>query len=82
MEKQTEEGYNKALSLLHDCVTPDGFVASPSDHDNYRRVWSRDGTIISLAAILTGGSDTHRGQQSHRDSAEDLRDIGSVSGSA
>lgn len=49
-----DEGYNKALTLLHSCVTPDGFVASPSDHDNYRRIWSRDGSIISLAAILTG----------------------------
>lgn len=49
-----DEGYNKALTLLHNCVTPDGFVASPSDHDNYRHIWSRDGSIISLAAILTG----------------------------
>lgn len=49
-----DEGYNKALTLLHNCVTPDGFVASPSDHDNYRRIWSRDSSIISLAAILTG----------------------------
>ena len=48
------EGYNKALSLLHDCATPDGFVASPSERDNYQRVWSRDGTIISLAGLLTG----------------------------
>jgi hypothetical protein len=54
MGSQAEDGYNKALALLYDCVTPDGFVASPSDHDNYRRIWSRDGSIISLAAILTG----------------------------
>jgi len=40
--------------LLHACVTQDGFVASPSDHDNYRRIWSRDGTIIALAALLSG----------------------------
>jgi hypothetical protein len=49
-----DEGYAKAVELLHACATEDGFVASPSDHDNYRRVWSRDGTIIALAALLTG----------------------------
>lgn len=49
-----EEGYNRALALLHACVTADGFVASPSDHDNYRRIWARDGAIISLAALLSG----------------------------
>jgi len=51
------EGYHKALSLLHDCVTADGFVASPSIRDNYRRVWARDGSILSLAALLTGDDD-------------------------
>ena len=48
------EGYQRALALLHDCATPDGFVASPSKHDNYRRIWARDGAIISLAALLSG----------------------------
>ncbi|EAU53951.1 amylo-alpha-1,6-glucosidase [Mariprofundus ferrooxydans] len=52
-----EEGYSKALALLHACVTADGFVASPSDHDNYRRIWARDGTIISLAALLSGDNE-------------------------
>lgn len=47
-----EEGYEKALALLEECATPDGFVASPSNRDNYRRVWGRDGTILSLAALL------------------------------
>lgn len=48
------EGYEKALALLNECATPDGFVASPSEHDNYHRIWGRDGTIMSLAALLTG----------------------------
>lgn len=48
-----QEGYNKAVSLLHECVTQDGFVASPCNRDNYRRVWARDGVILSLAALLT-----------------------------
>lgn len=50
------EAYAKALALLRDCATPDGFVASPSKRDNYRRIWGRDGTIISLAALLTRDS--------------------------
>lgn len=49
-----EEGYRRALELLHKCSSPDGFVATPSERANYRRVWSRDGAIIGLAALLTG----------------------------
>ena len=52
-----EVGYSKALALLRDCATPDGFVASTSERDNYRRVWGRDGAILALAALLTGDSD-------------------------
>lgn len=52
-ETALAEGYNKALSLLHACVTPDGFVATPSTHSNYHRIWGRDGAIISMAALLT-----------------------------
>ena len=54
------EGYERALSLLHACSTPDGFLASPSHHDNYRRIWSRDSAIISLAALLTGDNELIR----------------------
>lgn len=57
MDSAIRAGYDKAVALLHACGTPDGFVASPSRHDNYRRVWSRDGAIISLAALLTGDGD-------------------------
>lgn len=32
------EGHQRALALLHDCATPDGFVVSSSLHDNYRRI--------------------------------------------
>lgn len=52
-DTEQPEGYNQALALLKQCVTPDGFIASPSEHDNYRRVWARDGAILSLAALLT-----------------------------
>lgn len=48
-----QEGYEKACELLHQCRTRVGFLASPSESDNYRRIWSRDGVILSLAAMLT-----------------------------
>ncbi|MGD2075028.1 MAG: glycoside hydrolase 100 family protein [Gammaproteobacteria bacterium] len=48
------EGYRRALDLMHACVTEDGFVASPTDSHNYRRIWGRDGSILALAALLSG----------------------------
>ena len=48
------EGYTRSLALLHECCSEDGFLASPSPHDNYRRVWARDGVIIGLAALMSG----------------------------
>ena len=51
------EGYERALELLYACVTPAGFVATPSQRDNYQRVWSRDGVILGLAALQSGKSD-------------------------
>ncbi|HGX91873.1 MAG TPA: glycogen debranching protein, partial [Candidatus Tenderia sp.] len=49
-----DEGYQRALALLHACNSEDGFLASPSRHDNYRRVWARDGVILGLAALMSG----------------------------
>lgn len=46
------EAYGKAMELLQECATADGFVASTTDRDNYRRVWARDGCIMGLAALL------------------------------
>lgn len=48
-----QEGYAKALDLLTACVTAEGFLASPTDNANYRRIWARDGVILGLAALLT-----------------------------
>lgn len=48
------EGYARALELLRSCSTADGFLASPVASRNYRRIWGRDGTIIALAALLSG----------------------------
>jgi hypothetical protein len=46
------EGHARALDLLHACATPDGFLATPTRRDNYRRIWARDGSVMGLAALL------------------------------
>jgi hypothetical protein len=46
------EGYQRALGLLHQCCNGDGFLASVTDHDNYHRIWSRDGIILGLASLM------------------------------
>jgi len=48
------QSYNQALSLLHQAATSSGFVAAVEEHDNYKRVWTRDGVITSIAALLSG----------------------------
>ena len=55
MKKGSEvTGYQRALELLDNCSTSDGFLASPTERANYRRVWARDGVILGLAALMTG----------------------------
>jgi hypothetical protein len=51
------EGYERALALVRECATPDGFVASPTEIGNYRRVWARDGVMLGLAALACGDSE-------------------------
>ena len=46
--------YKLSLNLLHEASTPFGFVAAVQEHDNYKRVWTRDGVITSIAALLSG----------------------------
>jgi len=48
-----EEGYRRALDLLHTCSCEHGFLASPSSTANYRRIWARDGIILGLAGLLS-----------------------------
>ncbi|HEX8330883.1 MAG TPA: glycoside hydrolase 100 family protein [Hymenobacter sp.] len=43
----------EALLLLHAASTPAGFVASVRDLANYQRIWTRDGVITGLAALLS-----------------------------
>ena len=51
------EGYRQARDLLYECSRPEGFLASPTDKTNYRRIWGRDGVIIGLAALMTDKAD-------------------------
>lgn len=49
--------YHRSIEILRKASTPNGFVASLQEQDNYRRIWIRDGTINSLAALLSGEAD-------------------------
>jgi hypothetical protein len=51
------QGYRQACDLMSTCSRPEGFLASPTDSGNYRRIWGRDGVIIGLAALLTEDGD-------------------------
>ncbi|MEA3641646.1 MAG: glycogen debranching protein [Lamprobacter sp.] len=53
-EAPPNDAYQRAVQLLQACKSPHGFVASPTKHRNYHRIWARDGAIIALAALLTG----------------------------
>lgn len=44
----------QAKDLLHQAITSAGFVASITDHHNYRRIWARDNVVTGLAALVTG----------------------------
>lgn len=57
MTENDREGYERAMGLLRDCATEDGFLATPTERSNYRRIWGRDGAILVLAALRTGDSD-------------------------
>ena len=58
MEKiDMEEAYRRSLDILKKCATPQGFVASVTQKDNYFRVFSRDAVIVSLAALPTGDAE-------------------------
>lgn len=48
-----EEGYQESLKLLEQAATKHGILASISDNDNYKRVWTRDGIISGLAGLLS-----------------------------
>ena len=49
--------YQRSIGILKKASTPHGFVASLQEHDNYRRIWTRDGSMNSMAALLSGEAD-------------------------
>jgi len=42
---------------MKECLTDEGFIATPTERDNYRRVWGRDSSIIGLASLITDDTD-------------------------
>ncbi len=63
------DAYQRSLALLHRCLSPAGFLASPDDVDNYARIWARDGVIAGLAALASGNADLAPGT-ARRDSEQ------------
>lgn len=55
--QQRSEGYRAAVELMRELCTEHGFLATPTQRHNYRRVWARDSGIIGVAALLTGDSE-------------------------
>ena len=43
----------QAIELLRQVSTPHGFLATPTDRHNYRRVWARDSVVTGLAALVS-----------------------------
>lgn len=56
-----QQGYEKALGVMHQCNTEHGFLATPTKLHNYRRVWGRDSAIMGLAALLSGDTELIEG---------------------
>ncbi|MDD5150298.1 MAG: glycoside hydrolase 100 family protein [Flavobacterium sp.] len=46
--------YIKAIELLQECSSNEGFLASSQNISNYKSVWARDGVICGLAALASG----------------------------
>jgi GH15 family glucan-1,4-alpha-glucosidase len=53
-DQHESDAYRRSLAMLRRCLSPAGFLASPSEIDNYARVWTRDGVITGLAALASG----------------------------
>ena len=53
----SETGYAKAIELLRQASTAKGFVASVQEHDNYKRIWTRDGVVNGMAALMSEEKD-------------------------
>ena len=45
--------YKKAIELLQNASSKEGFLASAKNITNYKKVWARDGVICGLAALAS-----------------------------
>lgn len=71
--------YDKAIRLLHEVATPEGFLASAENTTNYKRVWARDGVICGLAALASGDEKLIATFKSTLDTlAQNQHDIGTI----
>lgn len=71
--------YKKAIRLLHEVATPEGFLASAENTTNYKRVWARDGVICGLAALASRDEKLIATFKSTLDTlAENQHDIGTI----
>jgi len=52
-----EEAKIKSIDLIRSLVTPQGFIASSQDVDNYKKIFSRDGIIAGIASVRLGEKD-------------------------
>ena len=52
-----DEGYQEAIKVLKQNITPLGFSATTERHVNYYSVWARDHSITALAALQTDDSE-------------------------
>lgn len=53
--------YQAAQELLQRLRTPEGFLASSLEEDNYKRIWARDSMVCGLAALLLNDQELIRG---------------------
>lgn len=60
MSRLKKEGYAQAVSLLRQCCTEHGFLASLERRYNYKRIWGRDGALLTIASLLAGDQDLIR----------------------
>lgn len=54
---QNNISYAKALELMRNASSINGFLASTQQTDNYARVWTRDGVICGIASLASGEMD-------------------------
>ncbi|MFW6283748.1 MAG: glycoside hydrolase 100 family protein, partial [Minisyncoccales bacterium] len=47
------KSFEKAIDVLRENSTENGFLASGTEKNNYKRVWSRDGVVQGIASLMS-----------------------------